>query len=223
MLIQFLDYSLKKVQNEDLELLRNWRNNDVLEFMINKEYITAQMQQLWFERINNRNNFFFIIYKLNEPVGLIDIKEINWNLLTAETGIYIANNKHRESETPLMATIMSAAFIAKILRLQKLLGKVLSSNKKAIAYNLSTGFKIINKESDIVTMCIDNYKVLDKIIELKDKLLHLQKDKYKIDTHIILLINKQIAEDDIGVKWLIENKIKKYFPHFEIDTPINLL
>lgn len=61
--IHFLNYSLIKIQKHHLELLRNWRNNEVREFMIYQEYISETMQQEWFDSINNQNNFYFLISK----------------------------------------------------------------------------------------------------------------------------------------------------------------
>lgn len=157
--IHFLNYSLIKIQKHHLELLRNWRNNEVREFMIYQEYISETMQQEWFDSINNQNNFYFLISKKEIPVGLIDIKNINWNDNTAETGIYIANPESRLSDVSSIAIVMSAAFIAKILHLKSIYGKVLSSNKQAIAFNLASGFKIISKEDNIVTMAIESIAV----------------------------------------------------------------
>lgn len=222
--IHFLNYSLVKLQRKDLELLRNWRNNEVHAFMIHKEYITEEMQQKWFEQIDNHHNFFFLIYKENEPVGLIDIKNIDWNMHAADTGIFIANEDYRESVVPLAATVMSAAFIAKILQLQTVYGKVLVDNKRAIAYNLSTGFKIISKEDKIVTMCIDNqHKAIENIIQLKNKLVQLHKDIADKDSNVSLYISKLADEQDKVLQWLIEHKIQTAFSSFKKNEPLNIL
>ena len=51
-----------RVTKNDLELLRYWRNQqyirDTMQF---KEYITPDMQKSWFEKINNKSNYYFII------------------------------------------------------------------------------------------------------------------------------------------------------------------
>ena len=47
---------------EDLEMVRLWRNSDTVRAaMLYKNLITAEQQQLWYQRICNANNFFFII------------------------------------------------------------------------------------------------------------------------------------------------------------------
>ncbi|MGL4599392.1 MAG: hypothetical protein ACRCYO_17850, partial [Bacteroidia bacterium] len=53
---------LVRLQQEHLELLRTHRNaENVNRFMEFREHITITMQQEWFERINNRNNNYFLI------------------------------------------------------------------------------------------------------------------------------------------------------------------
>lgn len=77
---------------------------------------------------------------------MIDIKNINWNDNTAETGIYIANPESRLSDVSSIAIVMSAAFIAKILHLKSIYGKVLSSNKQAIAFNSLLALRLFQKK-----------------------------------------------------------------------------
>lgn len=150
---------------------------------------------------------------------MIDIKNINWNDNTAETGIYIANPESRLSDVSSIAIVMSAAFIAKILHLKSIYGKVLSSNKQAIAFNLASGFKIISKEDNIVTMAIESIAVAFlEIIKLKQKLCELHKNE--TNTTIELLIQSETLKDDKALNWLIENKIKKHFPEFQTDKKL---
>lgn len=220
--IHFLNYSLVKIQKQHLELLRNWRNNEVREFMIYQDYITENMQQEWFENINNHHNFYFLISKKNTPVGLIDIKNVNWSDNIAETGIYIANPEFRLSDVSSIATVMSAAFIAKILHLKSIYGKVLSSNKQAIAFNVSTGFKITKQEDNVATMTIESIKAAFlEIIKLKEKLCEIHKKE--TNTDVKLLIKSTSLKEDKTLNWLIENKIKKYCPKFQLDEELLLL
>jgi hypothetical protein len=47
--------------------------------MFYKGEITPQMQDEWFESIDNEQNFFFLIYHKQQPVGLINISSIDWD------------------------------------------------------------------------------------------------------------------------------------------------
>lgn len=220
--IRFLNHSLVKVQEKHLELLRNWRNNEVHEFMIYKDYINVEMQQKWFKSINNHNNFYFIIFKEELPVGLIDIKNIDWTNKTAETGIFIALQQHRTGEIPLIATVMSATFIAKIIQLESIYGKVLADNKHAIAYNLATGFKIIKNENNIITMSIENIKVaFHEIKKLKQKLCNIHKDATQ--KNIIIYISKESLNQDKSVEWIVKSCIKNQFRGFKEDEEFCIL
>ncbi|MFM7472319.1 MAG: hypothetical protein ACKO00_00160 [Crocinitomicaceae bacterium] len=51
------DVELRRLQLEDIELIRKWRNEaHVAQQMIYREYITTEMQLKWFNSINNPYN-----------------------------------------------------------------------------------------------------------------------------------------------------------------------
>ena len=57
-------YGLKysRVTGQDLEILRYWRNQSYIRNTMQfKEYISPLMQKAWFQKINNKNNYYFII------------------------------------------------------------------------------------------------------------------------------------------------------------------
>ena len=68
-------YGIKysRVKINDLELLRYWRNQAYIRnTMQYKEYITPKMQQVWFEKINNKYNYYFIVEHQHKKIGLIN-------------------------------------------------------------------------------------------------------------------------------------------------------
>jgi hypothetical protein len=73
------DIRLKKILKSDLELIRNWRNSDyVKQFMVFQDFITPQMQEEWYLKVDNAYNFYFIILNQNIPIGLANIKDYFW-------------------------------------------------------------------------------------------------------------------------------------------------
>jgi RimJ/RimL family protein N-acetyltransferase len=220
--LRFLRLKLVKVTPAHLELLRNWRNEDVRNFMIYREYITPGMQQEWFSRIQNMHNFYFVIYDGTEPVGLIDIKQINWQERSADSGIFIAPVSARFGDVSVISSIMSAAFMTQVLKLKKIYGKVLAENKQAIAFNLSNGFKVLRRDSEVVYMGIEDTDLaFPGIIEQKRKLCHL----YKVpETEPIqLLIRNEDIRKDSATRWLTNELIRLYFPGFKYGEPVNIL
>ena len=67
---------LVRLTEEDIEMLRQWRNSpQIQQFMEYREEITAEMQKKWFDSINNVNNFYFIIHFEGQKIGLINTSQ----------------------------------------------------------------------------------------------------------------------------------------------------
>jgi len=64
--------TLSRIKEEDIELVRYWRNKpDIKNTMIYRKYISKQQQKKWFASINNNNNYYYLIIYNNEKIGLI--------------------------------------------------------------------------------------------------------------------------------------------------------
>ena len=100
--------TLKRLTKEDIELLRNWRNSEsVNRFMEYREYITPEMQEKWFESINNPNNFYYIIIYNDEKIGLINDKGFDrFGKATSEAGLFIAVDKYKNTFVPVLASLI---------------------------------------------------------------------------------------------------------------------
>ena len=79
---------LKRLTYDKIELVRNWRNDPkISQYMEFRDYITLEMQEKWFQKINNDNNFFFIIEYEGKEIGIANIKDIEYKEKTGEAGI----------------------------------------------------------------------------------------------------------------------------------------
>jgi UDP-4-amino-4,6-dideoxy-N-acetyl-beta-L-altrosamine N-acetyltransferase len=141
---------LHRLSSEYLELVRTWRNShDVSQFMEYREYITADMQHKWFTKINNENNFYFLIETDGKFVGLVNLKDINYSEKTAESGIFIAESKYRATIFATIATIICIDFAFYELKLKQITAHILRDNLEAINYNKSLGMKLqANQENN---------------------------------------------------------------------------
>lgn len=126
----------------DLEMVRTWRNADhVKENMKYQDNIDSTMQAKWFEELDKKNNFYFIIKEKDVKIGLINLKEIDWDQRIAEAGIFIGEKKYLNSPSPLLATISIMEFAFEELNLNLLKAKIAVTNLRAILYNESIGYK----------------------------------------------------------------------------------
>ena len=138
--------TLERLQQEQTELVRQWRNDQkIAGFMFYKGEITKQMQQEWFSSIDNEQNFFFLIHLKNTPVGLINISSIDWENKTAYTGLFIYDDKFLATDTPVMASLAMLDVFFLLFDMQSVYAKVKGNNKAAHNYNSSLGFSRTKK------------------------------------------------------------------------------
>lgn len=138
--------TLHRLEKDQTELIRQWRNDrKISKFMFYKGDITSDMQQEWFDSIDNEQNFFFLIYYKNAPVGLINISSIDWESKTAYTGLFIYDDKFLASDIPVMASLAMLDVFFLLFDIQSVYAKVKGNNKTAHNYNSSLGFSRTKK------------------------------------------------------------------------------
>ena len=135
--------TLKRLTEDKIEMVRNWRNDPkIQQYMEFRDYITPEMQQAWFKRINNDNNYYFIIIWEGREVGLINIKDIDYTKKIGEPGIFIYDDDCLNSDVALRASLCRDDFIWDVLKLEKMYIHVMRDNKRAIKFNLFRGYKL---------------------------------------------------------------------------------
>lgn len=160
-------YGLKysRVTQNDIELLRYWRNQsfirDTMQF---KEYITPQMQKQWFNSINNKHNYYFIIEDKGKKIGLINCKDAEPNTKLAEGGIFIWEKSYWGTSIPAFASLTMLQAVFDIFKSgDESIATVACNNKVALDFNILLGYEIKSKTTD------GNYYKL-----------HLTKEKYNL-------------------------------------------
>lgn len=148
MIISKYNIRFIRLQEEDIELVRQWRNHpSITKYMVYREHITREMQKSWFNSINNNNNLYFIIEYKGKKIGLLNGKDINWEDKTMETGIFIWNKYYRKTHIPTLCTLIFAELGVSIWDL-KPRATILKSNDRALKYNKMLGFKVIEDDPD---------------------------------------------------------------------------
>jgi RimJ/RimL family protein N-acetyltransferase len=155
MIIRKYGLELREVEREDLELIRQYRNSEAIKNkMIHREQISREQQQQWFEEIKTIRHFYFLIYKNDTAMGLINGKNINFKEKSSEGGIFIWN-EDRNFEIAITASIILNDFNFFINNFQLNYAQVLKSNKQAIAYNEFMGYKMVDRpheREDVIWM-----------------------------------------------------------------------
>jgi len=177
MYIQRGEFELHRLASDDLELVRKWRNHpEIQENMVYREHISKEMQEKWYETINNNENLYFILTYKGEKIGLLNGKDIDWQNRQMESGIFIWDKHYRKTHIPAVCTIIFAELFIYVLGL-KPMATVLRKNQDSLKYNKMLGFVIteddpakeylrlaleIDKENPVVETLKDAVRTITK-------------------------------------------------------------
>lgn len=151
MVVQGYGIALTRLTAEKIELLRNWRNDHkIQQYMEYRDYISPEMQRNWFARIDNANNYYFIISCEGKDIGLVNLKDIDYQRKCAEPGIFIYDDEYLNGDTGIRAALLNTDFAFDELKLDFLYGHVLKTNKRAIRFNSLFGYRISEGQDDVV-------------------------------------------------------------------------
>lgn len=146
--IVYVDLTLRPINGEDIECIRNWRNGDLSRvWFINNERITSQQQKAWYEGyLDKEEEIVFIIEEhkgLNQPIGMVSLYNINTDKKEAEFGrMLIGPEAVRGKGYGLTATKMICKFGFDYYGLKKIYLYVLKENTRAIKTYENAGFNV---------------------------------------------------------------------------------
>ena len=142
--------TLRRLTEDKIEMVRNWRNDPkIQQYMEFRDYITPEMQKKWFERINNDNNYYFIIVYEGKEIGLINIRDIDYETKDGEPGIFIYDDEYLNTDVPMRASFCMADFVWNTLKLEKMHIHVLRNNRRAVTMNKTFGYKLAEGQENV--------------------------------------------------------------------------
>lgn len=149
--------TLTQVTENDLEMLRNWRNlPEVKQYMLSQQNISREQQQAWFNKLekSDKEQHFVITYK-NTPIGSANIKVHTGDSLqqavAIEPGLYIADNNYRNNILAFAPTLLLNDYCFEQLGAKYLLAVVKQDNQAALNYNKKLGYQVVNQD-ELVTI-----------------------------------------------------------------------
>jgi RimJ/RimL family protein N-acetyltransferase len=140
---------LTEVCEDDIETIREWRNDpDVSQYMLSQDMISAEQQQAWFNNIQRDDGQqHFVIHYKNQAIGVANIRacypgESLRMARAIEPGLYIANQKYRNNILAFAPTLVLNDYCFDGLTCQQLKAVVKGDNQAALNYNLKLGYQI---------------------------------------------------------------------------------
>lgn len=138
--------TLSRLKEKDIELVREKRNSEAIRNAMHyRDYISPEMQQMWFNSINNIYNHYYIIEYNGEKIGLTNGKNINYEKRTSEGGIFIWDEKYWGTMVPAMSAILFTDFTFYFGNIKKVYAKILKANSASVTFNRMLGFRPTNE------------------------------------------------------------------------------
>lgn len=146
--LQNYDVKLILLTKDKVELVRQWRNDPkISQYMEYRTYITPEMQQNWFNKINNGKNFYFIINYNKEDIGLINIKDYDSIAKEGEAGVFIYEDKYINTDIAYRAHLVLFDYFFQNNIIEIIRSHILDENTRAIRFAQFLGSKkIFDKE-----------------------------------------------------------------------------
>jgi len=171
---------LRIIKNEDIQLLRYWKNLDHIRYkMIENNLIGIKDQRKWFANIDENYTKYFI-YSLNDKdVGNVKISNIDYKKKLFEAGIFCGDKSFLNHWINIWACIEIYDYAFNELKLKKAHAIIKNENTGVLRLNKSLGYiykKNLNNDLQYLTLDKNNYleasvkikKYLNNLIKLKN-------------------------------------------------------
>lgn len=179
MILSGLGIALRRIEAHDIELVRQWRNQEEIRSqMFVSDTISASDQRLWFNKIDNCFNYFFIIERDKVPLGVIFAKDVDLETRVGEGGIFIGDLKYWNTDIPARASILLLYFCFEHLGITQSWIKLKKDNPAAINFNKSLGYQWVENQGMEVRMQLSaqdffSAPIVKKILNLPDVISHI--------------------------------------------------
>lgn len=141
---------LHRLREEDIELVRTWRNSPLIRhYMEFRDEITPEMQKEWFLSINNNENYYFIIEYQQKKIGLINSSHIEWDTVSSEGGIFLWDEQYYETFVPVWASLCLLETSFFIFGAGRSVIKTLRDNERAKKLNVHLGYELVPGQENI--------------------------------------------------------------------------
>jgi len=198
MIIEKNNFRFIRLKKEDIELVRKHRSSsDIQQFMEFRDEITPEMQEEWFNTINNNSNLYFIIEFEGKKIGLINGKNIDWDEMTMEAGVFYWDKNVYNTPLPIIASLIFGE-LGVVAGGLKTCAHILKDNERAIRFNKMMGFRICEGQENV-----------------KNQLYSLNKTDFLKKSGKLRLALKQILGDHPTVVHLEADDYDSGFGHLE--------
>ncbi|MFT5860218.1 MAG: UDP-4-amino-4,6-dideoxy-N-acetyl-beta-L-altrosamine N-acetyltransferase [Flavobacteriaceae bacterium] len=167
MILKKYGIELHSISHNDIEKIRTWRNSeDVVENMFYREQISVQLQEEWFESLNESDCYLMIVYR-SEQIGVVNVKKIDWSKRSGEAGVFIGEKEYYKSIVPMLAILCMMDAFFETFSFSALTARVRKENQIGLNFNFELGYKVVGGESDQLVLRVTEEDYLNAAVRIK--------------------------------------------------------
>ena len=168
--------TLTCLRKEDLEFVREKRNAKEAQSSSESPIeITADMQQEWFESINNIENFYYLIEYKGAKIGMLNNKKLDWAARTSESSLFLWDEALSDTIVPALAALCLIEIGFYYLNWNACYIRIHSNNSKAIKNAGNLGYELTEGKESVENQL---YYLTRELFETKAKKILLEAHSY---------------------------------------------
>lgn len=176
MLLYRYGIKFELVEDFNKHILLKLRNADhVRKNMVYQTFITEKDHASWFAGLDLSSNFYFLVYKEDTPVGVINIKDITQDRSKGELGIFFGDSTVIGTPLPVISGLSLIDIAVSVLHLRKLYTHVRNNRPDIVRFNERFGFRLSEEKPGYRIYTLDleeHYRITGKI---RQGILHLSR------------------------------------------------
>lgn len=205
------------MQEADIEMVRQWRNDPVVannyEF---RDHITPEMQQRWFQSVNNINNLYTLLEYKGKEIGVINVKNINWEEKTCEGGIFIPDTKYHLTGLPAIISYVTTEIIFRMFDWNVAYAHVLRGNQSVQQFVKMLGYQLLPEQEEVHNQ---KYIITKESFERKgEKIRKAINVLAGNDEKGVLFIPSAMMADPLTLEWEEKVKTSRYIQRIDSST-----
>lgn len=224
MIIRKYGLTLRRLQEDDLELVRQMRNSSAIRAVMQfRDEITPEMQQAWFARVNNFENYYYVVEYEGKKIALINDKNMDWEKRTSESGLFFWDKDYIHTFIPMLASMVLLDVGFYYLQWRTSYIHVMRDNPSAIDYTTRLGYTLCegqqNEQNQLYCLTRDLFEQATIKIrkaarafiddESKDGYLLLEPRDY--DSGLAQQIEKYFDDNQIRMDWEMTPAGKRFW------------
>ena len=145
-----MGFTVRPIVEEDLEMIMNWRMSQaVTAYMNTNPKLTLEGQRKWFSSLQNKDTVkYWLIEVDNQPAGIINLADIDYDNRNVSWGYYIGEKKLRSMQLAVSLELSLYQYVFGKMGFEEIYCQVFSVNVGVVKLHQLCGCKVLKTVKD---------------------------------------------------------------------------